>query len=74
MDIKSFKKLPIMGILRGTPPSGIKPLVKAIMSSGLKTIEVAMNSPSAGKIIKEIKAQAGRNLNIGAGTVLTMDD
>ncbi len=74
MRLEEFKNLPIMGILRGVDPSIIGPLTEAVVLSGLGTIEVTMNTPSASVAIKEmVKAAKGR-LVVGAGTVLSLDD
>jgi 2-dehydro-3-deoxyphosphogluconate aldolase/(4S)-4-hydroxy-2-oxoglutarate aldolase len=74
MDLNKFKQLPILGILRGIDLDMIEPLTETIISSGLKTIEVAMNTNDASEIIKKIiKLRQGR-LVIGAGTILTLDD
>ncbi|MCX5678252.1 MAG: bifunctional 4-hydroxy-2-oxoglutarate aldolase/2-dehydro-3-deoxy-phosphogluconate aldolase [Candidatus Omnitrophica bacterium] len=68
-----FKRLPILGILRCSGAVPIEELTEAIVSSGLETIEIAMNSDSADSLIKRsVKAAKGR-LMIGAGTVLNMD-
>jgi len=70
MDIAKFKKTPVMGILRGAPINLIEPLVETVISAGLTTIEIAMNTKDADKAIrKAVKAARGR-LTIGAGTVL----
>jgi len=74
MRMSEFKKLPIMGILRGVRPSAIKPLTRIMISSGLKTVEIAMNAPDAAKSIREMKKAARGRLTIGAGTVLTVKD
>ncbi|MCK9554975.1 bifunctional 4-hydroxy-2-oxoglutarate aldolase/2-dehydro-3-deoxy-phosphogluconate aldolase [bacterium] len=74
MDIREFKQLPIMGILRGIEKSSIEPLTEQIILSGLKTIEVAMNTKDAPEIIRNIKTLSKGRLTVGAGTVLTLDD
>ena len=74
MDINEFKQLPIMGILRGVTADQIEPLVETASSSGLQTLEIAMNTSGAPRLIRMAKEVAGRRLTIGAGTVLTMDD
>ncbi|MBU2540659.1 MAG: bifunctional 4-hydroxy-2-oxoglutarate aldolase/2-dehydro-3-deoxy-phosphogluconate aldolase [Candidatus Omnitrophica bacterium] len=74
MDIDRFKELPIMGILRGVKAGIIQPLAETVISAGLKTIEIAMNSPDAAELIKLLKDTAKERLIIGAGTVLTMHD
>jgi len=74
MNVKEFEKLPVIGILRGIGPDKIEPLTEAVVSSGLKTIEITMNTPGAPDLIRHlIKAAKGR-LTVGAGTVLKEDD
>lgn len=73
MDIKRFKKMPLMGILRGAKMEDLEPLIETVLSSGLETIEITMNTKGApGLIQKAVKLSRGR-LMIGAGTVLTLD-
>ncbi len=74
MDITEFKKLPILGILRGVEADAIDPLAEAVVASGLKTLEITMNTQGASALIKEtVKASNGRFF-VGAGTVLNMGD
>ena len=72
MNVEQFKKLPIMGILRGVDKSAIKPLMETAVAAGLETIEITMNTEDAPELIKEAKKVAGDLLTIGAGTVLSM--
>jgi 2-dehydro-3-deoxyphosphogluconate aldolase/(4S)-4-hydroxy-2-oxoglutarate aldolase len=74
MDLEKFKRLPLLGILRGITPDVIEPLVETVISSGLETIEVAMNTPKALELIRRIKDCAGGKLVLGAGTVLTKEE
>lgn len=74
MDINQFKKLPLLGILRGIDSKVVAPLIETIISSGLRTIEITMNTPQASELIKQAKNNANNRLTIGAGTVLTMED
>lgn len=72
MDISKFKKLPILGIIRGIKDDEVEPLVETAVSTGLETIEITMNTKGAAALIKKaVKKTAGR-LTIGAGTVLDM--
>jgi len=73
MNAAEFKKLPVMGIIRGIKEEELEPLVETIISSGLKTIEITMNTVKAEVLIDKAIKLAGRRLTIGAGTVLTMD-
>ena len=74
MDINQFKQLPIMGILRGIEHDIVEPLTETIISSGLRTIEITMNTPGAPDLIRQMTNSADGRLTIGAGTVLTIDD
>ncbi len=74
MDIKEFRKLPLLGILRGVKPDVIEPLVETCVTSGLKAIEITMNTEGAPALINQMKRAAAGRLAIGAGTVLTLDD
>lgn len=73
MDVAGFKKLPIMGILRGVEPDSIEPLLEIIESSGLETIEITMNTTGAADLIRKAVTYAKGKLTIGAGTVLDTD-
>lgn len=63
-----------MGILRGIEKDSIEPLTEQIILSGLKTIEVAMNTKGAAGIISRINNLSKGRLTVGAGTVLTSAD
>ena len=73
MDLQRFRQLPLLGILRARQEVAIEPLVEAIVSSGLETIEIAMNSMNAADLVRRSVAAADGRLMVGAGTVLTMD-
>lgn len=73
MDIARFKKKPVMGILRGVELGQIEPLVEAVISSGLETLEITMNTKNAVELIRIAKKIAQNRLMLGAGTVLSMD-
>ena len=70
MDVVRFKKLPIMGILRGVELDSIEPLLETVESSGLKTVEITMNTAGAAGLIKKAVGFTKGKLMIGAGTVL----
>ena len=73
MDIAKFKKLPIMGIVRGIEEDSIEALIEAVISAGLETIEITMNTRDAGKLIERAVKSARSRLMIGAGTVLNLE-
>ena len=72
MDIEKFKRLPVLGILRGIDIDSIEPLVETSVSAGLKAIEITMNTRGAATLIEKAVAIAGKRLTIGAGTVLSV--
>jgi 2-dehydro-3-deoxyphosphogluconate aldolase/(4S)-4-hydroxy-2-oxoglutarate aldolase len=74
MDLANFRKQPILGIVRGVKLEQIEPLVETVIESGLKTIEITMNTPGAAQLIKKAREIAGKRLILGAGTVLDMDN
>lgn len=72
MDVKRFKKLPVMGILRGVNSGILEPLLETIESNGLETIEITMNTKGAPLLIRRASSLSKR-LVIGAGTVLNLE-
>jgi len=72
MDIAKFKKIPVMGILRGIDIDIIEPLVETVVSAGLGTMEIAMNSDKCDLLIRKAVKAADKRLMIGAGTVLNI--
>jgi len=74
MDINKFRKLPLLGILRGIDADMVEPLVETVVSSGLETIEITMNTDGAPSLIQHMVKAADKRLAVGAGTVLTMND
>lgn len=73
MEVKQFKKLPLLGILRGIDEPSVEPLADAIIASGLETIEITMNTAGAAGLIKKMVRAANKRLTIGAGTVLNAE-
>ena len=73
MDIAKFKKLPVLGIVRGIGQDSVAPLIEAAISGGLETIEITMNTENAESLIAKAAALAGHRLMIGAGTVLSVE-
>ncbi|MBI4825589.1 MAG: bifunctional 4-hydroxy-2-oxoglutarate aldolase/2-dehydro-3-deoxy-phosphogluconate aldolase [Nitrospirae bacterium] len=74
MDVNRFKELPILGILRGITSESVKPLTETAVSSGLKAIEITMNTPDAAGLISQMVRAADGRIAVGAGTVLSLKD
>ncbi|HEY3377568.1 MAG TPA: bifunctional 4-hydroxy-2-oxoglutarate aldolase/2-dehydro-3-deoxy-phosphogluconate aldolase [Armatimonadota bacterium] len=73
-DWEAFRAVPIVGILRHFSAATVCELALAAAQGGLTTLEITMNTPDAPAVIRQARAVAGHLLNIGAGTVCTLDD
>jgi len=68
-----FNKMPVVGILRNIPLKIIKEIIPVYLKAGFTTIEVTMNSENVVEIIQYLSTNF-KNLNVGAGTVCTIND
>jgi len=73
VNVKLFKKKPVLGILRGIGPEVAEPLTETVISAGLGFIEVTMNTNGAPGLIDKMVRQAKGRITVGAGTVLDID-
>jgi 2-dehydro-3-deoxyphosphogluconate aldolase/(4S)-4-hydroxy-2-oxoglutarate aldolase len=71
---KRFDQMPLVGICRNTGLEEMMQLLPVYRDAGLTTIEITMNTPGATAIIHEAVTAFGTELNIGAGTVCSMED
>ena len=69
-----FDRIPVVGILRNVPRRKMEALTEHYLKAGLGTLEVTMNSEEAAATISSLVKLYGGQLNIGAGTVCTMED
>lgn len=74
MDIDRFRRLPILGILRGITADDVSPIVDSVGQAGLEAIEVTMNTSGAPALIRRAATLAGSRMAVGAGTVLSPED
>jgi len=61
---------PLIAILRGVRPEEILEVAKALVDSGIRCIEVPLNSPEPLVSIARLSEKFGRECLCGAGTVL----
>jgi 2-dehydro-3-deoxyphosphogluconate aldolase/(4S)-4-hydroxy-2-oxoglutarate aldolase len=71
---ENFMKTPIIGIARNIPLDVIIQILPLYQSSGLTTLEITMNTEGAEDIIRYASGEYGHHLNIGAGTVCSLED
>jgi 2-dehydro-3-deoxyphosphogluconate aldolase/(4S)-4-hydroxy-2-oxoglutarate aldolase len=69
-----FKELPVVAILRFFTSAEVEKLVPASMAGGLRNLEVTMNTPGAAEIIRLTCELVGKEGNVGAGTVTTLEE
>jgi 2-dehydro-3-deoxyphosphogluconate aldolase/(4S)-4-hydroxy-2-oxoglutarate aldolase len=74
VDLKRFRRKPLLGILRGIEPKNLDPLFEALLVSGLEAVEITMNTEGAAGLIRNAVKRYGKRLMIGAGTVLNLKD
>lgn len=68
-----FRQLPVVGILRGFTAPITQNIVHHAKDAGLTNVEVTFNSPGALEQISMLVEHFGNELNIGAGTVTSVD-
>ena len=69
-----FKKVPIIGILRGIQEKHLLPILSTYQNNGFNCIEVTMNTIGAEQMIQRALQFANGQLNVGAGTVRTTEE
>jgi len=69
-----FDSMPLVGILRGFPANQMEKLAELYANAGLTTLEITMNTEGAAQTIASLVKAVGDKLNVGAGTVCSLDD
>jgi len=69
----NYHGTPVIGIIRGLSENIIYELADLYEKAGFTTLEITMNTPRAMEIISNLRERFPL-LNIGAGTVCTMED
>ena len=68
--LNEIRKQGVCAIVRGTSADSLCKIADALLKGGVKTIEVAFNTPGATKMIEELIKKYSNEMLIGAGTVL----
>lgn len=72
MKKEDFPKITV--ILRGYTHSQIRTVVKSLLGTAIKSVEITMNTPDAIEIINGISKEFGNDILVGAGTVTTYEE
>ncbi len=64
----------LIAILRGVRPDEVIAVAEAVLEAGIRSIEVPLNSPDPFESVSALATQFGAVAEIGAGTVLTVED
>ena len=65
---------PLVAIIRGVTPGEAEAIGDAIYASGIRIVEVPLNSPDPLDSIRRLAAKFGEHMLVGAGTVLEPTD
>jgi 2-dehydro-3-deoxyphosphogalactonate aldolase len=67
----SFRQMPIIAILRGVKPTEAVTIAEAVFESGIRVIEIPLNSPEPLASIRRVADALSGRAVVGAGTVLS---
>lgn len=71
---QALAECPLVAILRGIRPDEVVAVADALIASGIRLIEVPLNSPDPWESIARLKEHCPEEVLVGAGTVLTVAD
>ena len=69
-----FNKMPLIGIIRNLSIEDIKYAMEVFAEAGFTNVEVTLNTKNATEAIAYMAQQYAGKINIGAGTVCTLND
>lgn len=64
----------LLGIIRGTDPDASVAAALTLAEEGVRLFEVSLTSVDALDVLRRIASEVGPDVELGAGTVLTVDD
>ena len=70
---QAFNRCPLVAILRGVTPCEVAAIGDVLVGAGFTVIEVPLNSPDALDSIARLAGRYGKDVIIGAGTVLSAE-
>lgn len=70
----ALKEMPVIAILRGIKPEEVKDVADVLITSGIRIIEIPLNSPKPYRSLANLAQFGGAEIICGAGTVVTADE
>jgi 2-dehydro-3-deoxyphosphogalactonate aldolase len=67
----AFRQMPVIAILRGVKPTEAVAIAEAVLESGIRVIEIPLNSPDPLTSIRQVADGLAGRAVVGAGTVLS---
>ncbi|HKG72774.1 MAG TPA: 2-dehydro-3-deoxy-6-phosphogalactonate aldolase [Aestuariivirgaceae bacterium] len=67
----AFRQMPVIAILRGVKPTEAMAIAEAVLESGIRVIEIPLNSPDPLTSIRQVADGLAGRAVVGAGTVLS---
>src|ERR1700730_11627376 len=69
--IRRIEEIGIVPVIRAATVDEANRAVEAICAGGIPVVEITMTVPNAISVIPEVAQQYGKNVLVGAGTVIT---
>ena len=73
-ELDRFLEEPALGIVRGVTEDSLQGVMEAMISGGLRFVEVTLNTSNAGHLIEKAAKRYSSSICLGAGTVLSLAD
>ena len=68
--VAELKEIGLIAVVRARSAGQVLPLAEALISGGMKAIEITFTTPDAPKAIREVHSHFGESAVVGAGTIL----
>ena len=72
--VRELSDATVMAIIRGRDADAAVASALVLFDEGIRFVEVALTTPSALEVVARVRAKAGPQVRLGAGTVLTAED
>lgn len=71
--LKKTRELGLLAVVRGESPQAALEVVGALVEGGVLGIEITFTTPEAPRVIRDLAAEYGDDILLGAGTVITRE-